>query len=97
MAATFLAQYQAATGDQTFSQRVEMGMLQTCNNLSSEASGTANHANRMALMKACTNDPGTWAPRWALLIASNGIDSNSTDAQIQAQIASSWNAMAGQV
>ena len=96
MAATFVAQFQAAT-DQVFVQRVEMGMLQTANNLSSEASGTANHANRMALMKAVTNAPSMWAPMFAMLIASAGIDGNSTDAQIQAQISSSWNAMSGQV
>lgn len=97
MAATLILQYTAATGDKSFIQRVEMGMLQTCNNLSAEATGFANHANRMALMKACTNDPDHWAPRWALLIASAGIDGSSTDAQIQTQIANSFNAMAGQV
>ena len=96
MATTFSAQYTAATGDKTFIQRVTMGMLQTCNNLSSELTSVANHANRMALMKAVTNDPDAWAPRFALLIAAARIDSTSTDAQIQAQIASSFNAMAGQ-
>lgn len=97
MASTLLAQYQAGTGDKAFIARVGMGMLQTANNLSSEASGAANHVNRMALMKAVTNDAETWAPRFALLIAAAGIDMASTDAQIQNQISSSWNAMAGQV
>jgi hypothetical protein len=95
MATTLIAQYQAATSDQTFIQRVEMAMLQTCNNLSSEAASVINHTNRMALMKAATNAPETWAPQFAKLVASNGIDSASTDAQIQGQISSSWNAMAG--
>lgn len=97
MAATFLAQFQAATGDQTFIQRVQMGMLQTANNMSGEASSFANHANRMALMKAVTNAPSTWAPVFAQLIASEGIDNTSTDTAIQSQISNSWNAMAGQV
>jgi hypothetical protein len=97
MAATFVLQYQAATGDQSFIQRVQMGMLQTCFNMKGEAPGAANHANRMALMKACANDPEAWAHRFSRLIASQGIDNSNTDAQIQAAISSGWDAMAGQV
>lgn len=97
MATTLIAQYQAATGDKTFIQKVEMAMLQTAHNLKTEASGTANHANRMALMKAVTNDPDSWAPRFALVIASQAIDSVSTDAAIQTACANAWDALAGQV
>lgn len=97
MAASFILQYQAATSDQTFIQRVQMGMLQTANNMSTEPTSTANHANRMSLMKTVSSDPATWAPKFALLIASEGIDNTSTDTAIQSQISNSWNAMAGQV
>ena len=97
MATTLIGQYQAATSDQTFQQRVQMAMLQTANNLAGESGATANHANRMALMKACTNAPTAYAPIFAFCIASEGIDSSSTDAQIQSQCSASWNTIAGNV
>lgn len=97
MATTLITQYVAATGDKTFIQRVEMAMLATANNLNAEAAGTPNHANRMALMKAVSNDPEGWAPRFALVVAVQQIDTNSTDAQIQAMCSTVWNTLAGQV
>lgn len=97
MAATLILQYGAATGDVTFIERVQMAMLATANNLNAEAGATANHANRMALMKAVTNAPVQYAPLFAFLIAAQGIDGTSTDANIQSMISTTWNSMAGQV
>jgi hypothetical protein len=96
MASTLVLQYAAATGDQSFINRVEMAMLAFAQStVVSEAAGTANHANRVVLMKAVTNDPATWAPRFAFICASQGLDASSADTAINNSVAACWNVMAG--
>lgn len=98
MAATLLLQYAAATGNVDFIHEVEMAMLAFAQStVVTELTTVANHVNRIALMKLVTNAPGTYAPLFAAICASQGIDINSTDAAIQNSVAACWNAIAGAV
>ncbi len=96
MAATLLSEYQAGN-DLTFTQRVQAAMLATAQAISTEATSTANHANRVALMKACVNAPQSYAPLFAQLVASQGTDSSSTDTAISTMVSATWNTLAGVV
>lgn len=95
MAVTLLAQYAAAVGDMDFVHKVEIAVAATGINMKDESAGTVNHANRMALMKAAANSPATYAPLFALGIAAEGVDNTSSDAAIQAMVATIWNEIAG--
>jgi hypothetical protein len=53
------------------------------------------HAARAGLAAAVLNASGTYAPRFALALAAQSLDSSSTDAAISTGIAVVWSAMAG--
>jgi len=98
MAATLILQYAAATGDVTFIQKVEMAMLAYAQStVVGELNTVTNHVNRVALMKAATNNPSLYAPLFAFICASQGVDTTSTDVNINNSVAACWNAVAGVV
>lgn len=83
--------------DAEFRHRVLMGALASAVNIGNEAVNTPDHANRVLLAKAVTNNPILWMESFALVLASQNLDNSSTDAQITNSLASVWNTMAGAV
>lgn len=110
MAATLQAQWEAVYGPTVFDgvastpardavhfvQRVAMAMAKAAADIATEATTTANHANRVALSRSVLGNPGQWSGPFAHALAAQGLDQNgSTDAQISSSIASLWNGFAG--
>lgn len=109
MAAGFQGQFAAAV-DLNFQQRVASALAVVAVQVYTETPPPTNHAARAnyavqviqnpPLSMVTINGYGTSQPdktiyAWARLLASQGFDSSATDAAIQAQISTDWNAMAG--
>jgi hypothetical protein len=94
MAAGLTAQY-AAISSSPFQNSCEMAAVTAAISISAEATSVVDHVNRVALAKAVLNAPANWRAVFAEALASQGIDSTSTDAAINTGIASVWNAIAG--
>lgn len=93
---SYQADYGQATNDNVYVQRVQMAMLSAAVDIATEAAGTTNHANRVALVKAAANAPAGYAHLFAYLAA---VDASttvaSTDAEIKARVSAIWNVVAG--
>ena len=94
MATGLTAQYGAGQ-DVNFIQRVQVAILAAAQAISSEATTTADHANRVALMKAIANGPATYAPIFAALLAAEGVDNTSADTAINTMVSAVWDTVAG--
>lgn len=109
MATGLQAQF-AAAADVTFQQRVAAALAVVAVQVYTESPQPANHAARAAYaVQVVTNPPLSMVLvnqygiseadkivyAWARLLASQGFDGASTDAQIQTQIGNDWNALAG--
>ena len=109
MAIGLQAQFVAAA-DTTFQQRVAAALAVVAVQVYTETPQPANHPARASYaVSVITNPPlsmvlinqyGTGEAdktvyAWARLLASQGMDGTSTDAQIETQISNDWNAMAG--
>jgi len=94
MASTLAAQ-QTASVDQTFVNRVEMAILAAAQAISTEPTATANHTNRVALMRSVATNPVQMAYPFAAILASQGVDGTSTDAAISTMVSACWNTLAG--
>lgn len=92
MAVGYAAQFAAAQVP-AFQQRVQSSAVLAAENISSEPTNTPNHANRVALSRLVLNSGG--GGQFPLAIAVQGVDNNSTDAQIDVAVASVWNGIAG--
>jgi len=60
--------------DAIFVQRVKLAMINTAITVSNESTGTANHAARTMLAKACLNSPDSWAQIFAVGVAADSIN-----------------------
>lgn len=109
MATGLQARFDVAA-DVVFQKRVAQALAETAVAVYNEAAGTTNHAQRAAYAVTVVTDPplamvtngadGITQPdkrtfAVARLITTQGIDGNSTDAQVSAGVASVWNALAG--
>jgi len=95
-----LAQQFSAANDVAFISRIQQAMEATAINLAAEAGATANHANRMLLVKAVLASPGSYAPLFAqsVIALNSSVDGSAlTDQQLKDGCASNWNAHAGQL
>lgn len=93
-----LTQQFAAAQDVTFIHRVQQALEATATNLSGEAVGTSNHANRMVLVKAVLASPEQYSPLFAqsIVALNSSIDGSVlTDQQLKDGCAANWNAFAG--
>jgi hypothetical protein len=99
--ATYADEYTAARTNTIFLQRIAISLVKAAIAISSEATGTANHANRVALAKAVVNSPDNFATLFAVGITGQlavGPDPTIiTDAQIDGQVSGIWNTYAGVV
>lgn len=94
MAMTLDGQYSQAQ-DTIFVQRVTAAIVAEAQTISGEATSTANHTNRVALMKAVVTAPTIYAPVFALLLTTQQISQASTDTQIASTVATVWDTAAG--
>jgi hypothetical protein len=109
MATGLQARFSVAA-DTVFQQRVAQAMVEVAVTIYGETPAPANHAARAAYAVLVSTDPplsmvtngasGITQPdkrtfAVARLITTQGIDGTSTDAQINAAVASVWNALAG--
>lgn len=88
----------AAAINSAFQQRVEESMISAAIAISSEATTTANHGNRVVLAKTVLNQPQNYVQQFALAVAVNiPVTSVSavTDAQIDSSVSGIWNGFAG--
>ncbi|MDQ6919097.1 MAG: hypothetical protein M3Z98_07030 [Candidatus Dormibacteraeota bacterium] len=78
-----------------FQQRVSIAMTAAAISISNEAAGTTNHANRVVLAKGVLQRPGDFTVAFTQALASQGLDFNSDDAAISAEMGVVWDAIAG--
>jgi hypothetical protein len=81
--------------DTDFRKRVALAAIDYCRTVVVEADTTANHDNRVALMRALLMDPDVWAARLAYGVAMLGGTGSSTDAQLKTFVGQLWDAYAG--
>jgi hypothetical protein len=65
--------------------------------ITSEATGTANHTNRVALAKLVLNSPEPYGRVMAEGLASQALNDASTDTAINNSVSALWNGYAGVV
>lgn len=95
----FATQY-VNSSDATFDERVTVAVVNAAIAIVSEGTGTANHANRVALAKAALNNPNPYGALFALgVVANQTLDdlTTITDATIQSTVNALWNGYAGVV
>lgn len=95
---TTLATQYVMSADATFVQRVTVAVVNAAIAISSEATSTADHANRIALAKTVLANALPWGQDFALgVIANQAVDDPSTitDAAIQSTVNALWNGFAG--
>ena len=88
----------AAAINPAFLQRVQESMISAAISISSEATSTANHSNRVVLARLVLQQPQNYVNQFALAVAVNipvTSVSSVTDAQIDTSVASIWNGFAG--
>lgn len=81
-----------------FTQRVSIAMENAAIAISSEATSTTNHGNRVALAKQTLLNPSQYAPLFAQAVAANlamDAPNSATDAQLSNTVSAIWNALAG--
>lgn len=91
-------QQAALANDADFIERVKMSMVARAVLIVQAESITpiAFSPSRLALAKSVVASPETWAKSFAVAVASDAtIRSTSTDAEINARVASVWNTFAG--
>jgi hypothetical protein len=76
--------------------RVQMAALAAAQAISTEAVDTPNHYNRVQLAQQVARSPQQFTQPFTSLCCSEGITSQSTDAEISTMVSSIWNTMAGQ-
>lgn len=95
---SYIQQFQRAL-ETEFQRRVMVAAAVAAQNISSEASNTPNHANRVGLARsvaASPDVPGPYAFPFALAVAVNAaINDQSSDSDIQFTVNSVWDALAG--
>ncbi|MBP8291464.1 MAG: hypothetical protein KAX65_01750 [Caldilineaceae bacterium] len=92
---TLTEQYNLASNSD-FIKRVTMAMINAAIAISNEGAGAANHALRARHAARVLNEPGNFAPGFALGVASNPVvTAESTDSDIQFTVNSNWDAFAG--
>ena|SRR5438876_183982 len=109
MASDLRGQFMAAN-DASFQQRVAAAIAVVAIQVYSEAPAPTNHATRAAYaVQVITNPPlsmvtlnsfGTSQPDKTVygitrLLASEGLDNSTSDAQIETAISNAWNALSG--
>jgi hypothetical protein len=85
----------------TLTNQIAMSLVNAAIAISSEATSTTNHANRVALAKAVLNNPVGYAQVFAAGIVDNlsldtaALAAAATDAQLDGSVSALWNAYAG--
>ncbi|MCA1685081.1 MAG: hypothetical protein LC745_03685 [Planctomycetia bacterium] len=84
--------------DTVFRKRVRIAMLTAAANVQAEATSTANHTNRANYAKLVLNAPDAYIAAFSQATCTNAaITSTSLDGDLQFEVNSIWNAMAGTI
>lgn len=93
----FVDQYALAL-DVTFQKRILVAMETAATQVQTEDVGTANHTNRANYAKLVLANPGAYLLPFCQAVVTNAaITSASLDSDLQFQVNSIWNAMAGTI
>jgi len=76
--------------------RVQMADLSAAQAISTEATDTPNHANRISLAQQVARSPDGYKGAFTNMLCAEGITSASTDEEISSMVSAVWNTMAGQ-
>lgn len=94
---SFVTQYSLAL-DSIFQQRVLVAVETAATDVQSESTGTVNHTNRANYATKVLNAPLSYLEPFCFAVVTNAaITSGSLDSDIQFEVNSLWNAMAGTI
>lgn len=79
----------------TLQARVQMAMCGAAQNIASADPSEPNHANRVNLAQRVSQSPASLTPAFTSMVCSQGITTESTDADISNMVSAVWNTLAG--
>lgn len=75
--------------------RVQMAMCKAAQDISSEATTTPGHTQRVQLAQQVARQPAMMMAPFTSMVCAQGITSQSTDADISNMVSAVWDVMAG--